>query len=411
MRFRILGILYLLIVATATSGQILTDRENHWLRKNAKGICGEVLSEPDWAYLLPGLKNKKIILLGEFTHGAKEIFQLRNSLIRYLHQKLGIKAILLESGIGELIEADIYKDRMTPGQMINGLFGGWRTKEWVELMDYVKTEKISIAGFDVQRTAGSFSTILTGLAARFQIDSLYYSDIETRYGVLARELINRKTVYDSVKTTTLQLIADYKALLEKLAAVAPGEKNREMLFTRATIGNRISYLSYMLDFVRDKDWNKKWAARDAAMAANIEWLRDNYDGDQPIIIIAHNFHIAKWNKNESTMGELLKEKWGDEMFALGVFAGAGWYHENGGNEVKMLSPDSTGMDIKHIITKLKGKANFIAIPSVKRKASGWLDKKIVVNDTFIDLKNSNEMVLSMSFDGLLLLREVSPPEK
>ena len=108
------------------------------------------------------------------------------------------------------------------------------------------------------------------------------------------------------------------------------------------------------------------------------------------------------------MGELLKEKWGDEMFALGVFAGAGWYHENGGNEVKMLSPDSTGMDLKHVINMLNGKANFIAIPSVKRKASGWLDKKIVVNDTFIDLKNSNEMVLSMSFDGLLLLREVSP---
>ena len=106
------------------------------------------------------------------------------------------------------------------------------------------------------------------------------------------------------------MIADYRALLEKLAAVAPVEKNRELLFTRATIGNRISYLSYMLDFVRDKDWNKKWAARDAAMAANIEWLRDNYDGDQPIIIIAHNFHIAKWNKNESTMGNLRESRSG-----------------------------------------------------------------------------------------------------
>lgn len=410
MRNRLMGTFFLLLAAMAACGQALTKKQDHWLQKNAKEICGEKLAEPDWSYLLPGLKNKKIILLGEFTHGAKEIFQLRNSLIKYLHQELGIKVILLESGIGELMAAEMYKESMTPGQMINGLFSGWRTKEWVELMDYVKAEKISIAGFDVQRSGGSFSAILTGLAAGFQIDSLYYYDLEARYGVQARELINRRTLYDSVKTKTMQLIADYRALLGKFPGGSTGEKNRELLFARATIANRVSYLSYMLEFTRDKDWNKKWAARDAAMAANIEWLRDNCYRDQPVIIIAHNFHIAKWNENETTMGELLKEKWGNEMYALGVFAGAGSYHDNGGKEIPMLQPDSTGMDIKHIINKLKGKANFMAIPPMKRKGGNWLDKNIVINDTFIDLKNTNKMILSKSFDGLLLLREVSPPK-
>ncbi|HEV7783653.1 MAG TPA: hypothetical protein VGO58_20420 [Chitinophagaceae bacterium] len=54
-----------------------------------------------------------MVLIGEPNHGSKEIFLLRNSLIKFLHESHGFDIILFESGIGELIRADISKDQLT----------------------------------------------------------------------------------------------------------------------------------------------------------------------------------------------------------------------------------------------------------------------------------------------------------
>lgn len=76
----------------------------------------------------------------------------------------------------------------------------------------------------------------------------------------------------------------------------------------------------------------------------------------------------------------------------------------------MLPPDSTSLDIKHIIQSLKGTVNYIPVSKTKLAGSEWLYTDLVVNDTFIDVNNSNRMNLSKSFDGLLLLKKVSPPK-
>lgn len=74
----------------------------------------------------------------------------------------------------------------------------------------------------------------------------------------------------------------------------------------------------------------------------------------------------------------------------------------------MVPPDSAGLDIKHIISQLDGEVNFLDIPEKFSKGSDWLVQEIIINDTFIDLENSNKMVLSKTFDGLILLKRVSP---
>ncbi|HMU44883.1 MAG TPA: erythromycin esterase family protein [Chitinophagaceae bacterium] len=410
MKYTIIGVFLLILISSNVPGQGLTKDQNNFLQKSSNVVCNDDLLQPNWDLLSTKLKNKRVILLGEFTHGSKEIFELRNSLIRYLHQKAGIKVILFESGIGELISIDINKNTMTPGQMVNGLFGGWRTKEFVELMDYVKSENISIAGFDVQRTGGSFISLLKEIAYKKKIDSIYYYNLESRYGLLTRELTNNKAVYDSVKANTQNLIFDYQALQDKLSQYNSDDNSRDLLFSIATIKNRIKFLSYMLTFVKDKNWNTRWAARDSAMANNIHWLLENIYKNESVIVIGHNFHIARFSEKESSMGEILSPKYGKEMYSLGVFAGSGSYHDNSGKEIQILPPDSVDLDIKHIIDNLKGTVNFVDIPKNKLKGREWLDNKIIVNDTFIDLSNSNRMILSKSFDGLLLIKKVSPPK-
>jgi len=389
--------------------QSLTPEQTSFLKRNSKAICRDsLLTQPRWDVLLPDIKNKRIILLGECNHGSKEIFELRNSLIKYLHQEKGVKAVLFETGIGELISADINRANMSPSQMASSLVGVWRTTEFVELMNYVKANDISIAGFDVQRTGGSFATILLRVGNTYSLDSLYTLDLESRYGIMARELTNRRAVYDSLKASTTELIHDYQKVKAELSNLVVRDAPKDLLFTTIAIENRIKYLLYMLQFLKDKDWSRRWAARDSAMATNTMWLLNTIYKDEPVIIIGHNFHIGKYNEKETVMGEILRDNYGNDMYSIGFFAGSGVYSDNFGREVKMTPEDPDGLDIKHIISGIDGAVAFLDIPDKFDNGSMWLNQALTINDTFIDLANGNKMNLSKTFDGLILLKKVSP---
>lgn len=399
----------LVLFSSYAQGQNLDEAQISFLQKKAKTICvDETLSNPNWKPLAAQLKNKRIVLIGEFNHGSKEIFQLRNDLIRYLHEEMGYNTVLFESGIGELILPELKKQELTESQMINGLFGGWRTKEFKDLMGYIKGENISIAGFDVQRSGGSFNQLLIDLAIKKGIDTIFYAQLENRYGHLQRELSNRKIGYDSIQTPTQQLMSDYQKMYDLLQENKP---SKVLLFTLRTLLNRKAYLQYMLQFVKNQNWSQRWAARDSMMADNITWLQDHFYQHEKLIVIAHNFHIARYSEKEQVMGEMLAPRYGPEMYTLGVFAGGGTFANNAGKEEQMLPADTSKLDIQHVIATTKGFATYLNIPKSKAKGSEWLNQAIVVNNTFIDLSNSNSLILSKHFDGLIFLDKVSVPEK
>ena len=293
--------------------------------------------------------------------------------------------------------------------MTLGFFGAWRTIEFQDLMEFVKEANISISGYDVQRTGSTFKRFLEIEASNLGIDSTSYYSLENRYTKINRKLRNRKTLYDSVKLPTLALIKDYEKMNAILQDSSKGQ-SRGVELSKKTISNRTAYLNYYLEFLKDKDWNKRWKSRDYAMASNIIWLIDNLYKDRKVIIVGHNFHISKFNQNEEVMGEILHKKYKKEIYSLGVFAAKGSYFGNSGKKEQLAKPHPSLLDIKHIIASLDGAINYISIPENPTKNNSWLFNKIIVEDTFIDLSGSNSMILSKHFDALLLLDEVSPPD-
>ncbi|HEY6506257.1 MAG TPA: erythromycin esterase family protein [Chitinophagaceae bacterium] len=410
-RTLLLLISFLLTAALNLQAQTLDYPQRTFLRENAYTIHpDETFSKSSWDYLVPNITDKRIMMLGEFTHGAKEIFQLHNNLVRFLHEQLGFNTILFESGIGELAVVDINRKQLNGAQMTLGFFGGWRTKENRELMEYVKTNNISVAGFDVQRTGNSFKQLLKTTAHKYKIDTVFCAALEDRFGLIQRELSGGKAVYDSVNSKTWQLIADYQKIYGQLSGNRSGNFARDLLLSCRTIINRVRFLEYMLRFVKDRDWNSRWAARDSAMADNIRWLADSIYNNEKLLVIGHNFHIAKSNEKEKVMGEILREYYPGNTYSLGFFAASGAYADNAGKEIKMLPPDSAHADLKHIIAPFKGFTTYLHIPEKKVPGTEWLHQYIVVNDTFIDLGGSNKIILAKQFDGLLLLKKVSLPE-
>ncbi len=361
-----------------------------------------------WDSVIEKVKTKKILLLGEFNHGSKEVFTLRNDLIKSLHNNHGYNVILFESGIGELAAIDLYKDHLNPEQLTRGFFGGWRTKEFQELMAFVKEKKINVAGFDIQRTGNNFSELFTNKEVDEE-DSLTIASLEIRFSKVKQIISNRKNEYDSIKESVEQLIFDYKKFKTDFDQKHTKILSRELI--NRTLYNRIQFLSYMLEWQKNKDWHKRWEARDKAMADNIHWLITNFFPNDKVIVVTHNYHISKYNKFEEVMGEFLKATYGDNMYSLGVFASKGSFSNNSGKKEDMSIPDTTRLDIKHIINALSGNVSFLDIPKTEGEFDKWLFSNITVNDTFITLSGDNEMNLSKHFDGLLLIDTVSIPEK
>lgn len=287
-----------------------------------------------------------------------------------------------------------YSDRSS---LTRGFCGGWRTAEFENLIQYVKENNIQIGGFDVQRTGSTFTEYLS----RKSTSLLAFQEIEKRFVSIKSQLANYRTDYESIKEKTQELINEYRLF-------ATDQHVPDSLVIR-TIKNRVDFLTYMLEFVETKDWNARWRARDLAMAENIKWLLSQYEPNQKTIIIAHNFHISRSNKKEEVMGEFLVRDFDNEMYVLGVFAKEGTYLSNSGKAEVLSKPDSTSLDIKHIIEADGAKMSFLNLPKEMSSENEWLFKPIIVNDTFIDLSNSNKLILSECFDGLLLLDAISPP--
>ena len=129
----------------------------NWIKTNSNEI--KSLDSDDFSDLkfLPNyLQNKKIIQLGESTHGAKEFNKMKVRLIKYLHQELNFNVLAFESSVFACFYA--YANKLDEGPtklMRNSIFGVWYTEEVKELFSYIiETQKtknpLILVGFDIQ---------------------------------------------------------------------------------------------------------------------------------------------------------------------------------------------------------------------------------------------------------------------
>jgi erythromycin esterase len=399
MKFLLKIIFFCSCINHSLVGQILTTKQTKFIADNFISLqVDENYQNANWSPVLKSVQNKRLVLLGEFNHGSKEVFSTRNELIQVLHKKLGFDLILFESGLGEMEVLNLKKSELEPVELTTSFFGVWKTMEFEDLMTYIKSQNIPVSGFDVQRSGQMFTNYLSERVNNKET----FLEAEKKFGSLISQLSNYRTVYDSVSAPTLQLIDVYEGIEAKL--------NKQDEFSERTLSNRIRFLTYMLDFSKTKDWSKRWRERDLAMADNIKWILNRYP-NKKAIIIAHNYHIARYNEKEAVMGEFLKEEFEDEMYVVGVFAGQGSFADNAGQMRQLSPPDESGLDIKHIIAADQSRMTFLNAPKNVPAGAEWLQEPIIANDTFIDLSNSNKLILSKCFDGLLLLDTITPPQK
>lgn len=391
-----------------------SDEETQRLREQCRSIQLDDGSDfADLEFLRELLEDKRVVLLGEPNHGSREIFLLKNRLIRFLHRELGYRVLLLESGIGEVYSLNYRRDELSePSMLAAGLIGPWRSREFIDLMTYVKrTPSLYVGGYDVQRSGRSLGEILQSVSDVLG-RSEFHTDIEDRFSDALPVLTNRQREFDAQTAEEVaELCADYATLSELIStnrSALTGEtwSSEQVTILTETFRNRIAYLDYFSRFRRDNDFRRRWEARDRALAKNVSLFANQLFPDEKVIISGHNFHVARHNATENVMGELLAETFGDSMYSIGFFAGSGTFANNSRNPEQLGEP-TVDNDIQRIIDRIDMPVAFLDVPDRPTAGTGWLFKDTVANHTFLDLDGRNTLTLGESFDGLMMIAEIS----
>ena len=287
-----------------------------------RDIKGELELDAD-GHSVKGLKplidhvgNKKIVSIGEDTHGTSEFYRLRAELTKTLIRDKGFKTLVLENPYDDI---ELLSEQLNSGTleelMKNHLFSIYQTAEMKEFLNWLKQEgtnlSIKIKGCDdsywvihqlIDREIRSIADAkLDGLNMVFQ--NLTQTNTPSSQ---KKEYKRGVKIYESL------LVMDAYMYQQDLHTVMTKE-----LFMNA----KSSYYNY--DQVTK---GKPIKSRDETMADRITFLAEH--SDDKIIVWAHNAHISNEvliNNEIGLMGKNLKEKFGSDYFTIGLSSLNGTY--------------------------------------------------------------------------------------
>lgn len=388
--------------------------EGEWLQQNVEELASE--TSLNFSAINKAIGDARIVAIGESTHGLGTYYKFKSELVQYLHKEMNFEILAMEGGLGDIMLAYQDIDKLTAIELRDhSLFGNFRANEANAMFQHIKevsrTEHpLTYVGYDTQTSSECFSSKLQSILKRYDktlADSLnvrmysYQKSYGAGYSGDSLNYVKHRDIFVNTATTAKSILENNK--------------------TEIIAENDLSSLSFdimtrtLSMFARSVDrpfseWSNGIALRDKLMAENLNWLLEEVYPEKKFIIWAHNAHVENANTLDGSikfMGHFLKEKYGDDYYALGLFAYQGeayqfWTQKN-------IPFDNSG--VTHIEKKLANTGNQIAFLNLRdiRKSDAT---KILFNPvSAYELENGGiiEFIPTNRFDGIISFSKGTPP--
>lgn len=303
----------------------------------------------DMSPLIDSIKDKRIVMLGESSHGTKEYYQWRSAISKELILNHGFNFISVEGDWPPCQNVNRY---ITHDEGLNSYqvlldFSRWPTWMWanhemVELIDWLKShnrpklDPVGFHGLDVYSLYESIDQVIAQLnkvdPALAMKATYYYSCFDSyRHDerAYARSLFNahegcKKQVINALNETLNYKLHQYS-------------EKREFLFdaiqNARIVCNAENYYRAMI-FGEQDSWN----VRDNHMMDTLAMLLNHYGPESKGIVWEHNTHIGDYKatdmaqQGQVNIGGLAREIYGEKNVALigfsthhgAVIASSGW---------------------------------------------------------------------------------------
>ncbi|KEK11420.1 erythromycin esterase [Lysinibacillus sphaericus] len=379
----------------------------------------------DLAMLKPILHDKRIVFLGESSHGVAQFNLAKTRLIQFLHQEMGYNVLAFESGLGDVMNAQGKIDKQAALQtMKDAIFGVWWTKETLPLFEYAKTTQATekplvLAGFDIQQQ-GAFTN---GDWLQNPQLAQQFSDAEKQLA----EWSSSKDLkgYQKEKTAIINVYKQVQAQVQtkekELQKAYPNELQIVKLMER-TLADRIrladEYVELTIQSTIEMEQNKyesflttmEW--RDQAMMENLLWLAEEVYPTEKFIVWAHNDHIRKAQSDVmgspypvKLMGERLPDIYKKYSYVLGLYMTSGETANNMGETMPVLPPIKGS--IEDIISSANQPYTFIDLRNRQNeRGNSWMfEPRLSYSWGVIQ----ESLVPRDQYDGILLIDKVNKP--
>jgi len=295
-----------------------------YIKENAVPIDTNINELSDLMPLKSIFEGRRIIGMGEATHGTHEFQIEKFRMMKFLVTEMDYRLFGIEANFTECRQVNDYVLYGTGDvkQVVAGMIDwAWKTSEVVQMVEWMRNynisksddHKVKFYGFDMQFDALPEKRITEKLK---KFDSRYF---DAHFNMLDSLHIydmhkNIFTVYSKEKRDSV------KALLDQLAKYAAAHENELLkLFTADEVEYNkrdIRLLQQCLDENDEMTGTTKsmLTARDKYMAENIEWILDHEGKNSKMLLWAHNGHISK---HDFRMGWYLEKKYEDEYYAIG----------------------------------------------------------------------------------------------
>lgn len=391
----------------------------------------------DLDLLITAAKDKKLVMMGEASHGTHEYYLWRDAISRRLISEHNFRFIAVEGDFAGLYELNRYiKNEPGAASSARDVLRKlnrwprwmWANEEVADLAEWLKEhnenlpeeKKVGFYGMDVYDEWYSKEVVLRLLK---KIDKDLYKKVQKEYDCFhpykgesweyARAVKAGKKPCNEATKRVVELIRKYRDELEKL----PDDEYFYLLQNAIVVHNAEEFYRVSLD----KDDALSWNSRVFHMHETIKDLFEMYGESAKGIVWAHNTHIGDAsytnmrNFGEKNIGQLTREYFGaSEVFLIGligyegkVMAGASW----GAPMQVMTIPKPIAGSIESQLYRVPGDRFFIIFNEEDRR-----DKNLsltgnravgVVYNPNRDRAQFVPTIVPMRYDALLFFKQTT----
>ena len=393
-------------VSCTSSAQTQTSRtaKQRWLKKNVHVVDNLKPNNTNFTQfeaLKKAIGDRRIVLLGEQTHGDGTTFEAKVRLIKFLHKEMGFEILAFESGFYQVFKvwSELEKGNDYRQVVPKGIHRRWaKIKQIQPVFSYVRnsigTKKpLEMAGIDILMGGSYSKNFLVEDFESFLTKS--YPNLATENDFKHAKQQLRKVLNSSAflpsnsdQTSLLSILDIYIDHLEENLE-SEHQWNTDSFWAQVLRNLKTNLINNWSRLDGTYSRPVFFSRRDRIMADNIKWLSN---GNKKVIVwssVTHNMQNfdpkllekMKWSPDTKFMGEYLSKLIGsNNMFHLTFTGYEGFYSNVGEHPARQKFPKPSPESLESLLNQTGIKYGYFMLNTPNTPK--WLKKPFKASFVF-----------------------------
>ena len=296
------------------------------------------LDEPAFGRLFDRFADRKVVLLGEASHGTSEFYRARAAITRRLIEQHGFTIVAVEADWPDAAAVDRYVRHRPAKTQSKPPFQRfptwmWRNTDVASFIDWMRNHNARVD--DIERRAGFYGLDIYNMSDSIAAVLEYLQQVDPEAAAVARERYGCLTPWQKDPATygRAVLSAGYRkceqavveqcrALLAKRLEYAHEDKDS---FLDAAQNARLIASAERYYRIMYYGGAESWNLRDTHMFQTLEHVLEAHGAESKAVVWAHNSHIgdARFTemgavREELNIGQLCRQRFGSKAALIGL---------------------------------------------------------------------------------------------